>query len=72
MKWIIYLALVFMNLFEIHCEYTSLLNKLDMTNPVIIGKINDLRTKEMFTLMKNVIAFQQVLETIVYKHLQEL
>ena len=61
MKWIIYLALVFMNLFEIHCEYTSLLNKLDMTNPVIIGKINDLRTKEMFTLMKNVMKLNQTI-----------
>ena len=61
MKWIIYLTLVFMNLFEIHCEYTSLLNKLDMTNPVIIGKINDLRTKEMFTLMKNVMKLNQTI-----------
>ena len=61
MKWIIYLALVFMNLFEIHCEYTLLLNKLDMTNPVIIGKINDLRTKEMFTLMKNVMKLNQTI-----------
>ena len=50
-----------MNLFEIHCEYTSLLNKLDMTNPVIIGKINDLRTKEMFTLMKNVMKLNQTI-----------
>ena len=50
-----------MNLFEIHCEYTLLLNKLDMTNPVIIGKINDLRTKEMFTLMKNVMKLNQTI-----------
>ena len=61
MKWTIYLAFVFMNLFETHCEYTSLLNKLDMTNPVIIGKINDLRTKEMFNLMKNVMKLNQTI-----------
>ena len=61
MNWIIYLTLVFMNIFETHCEYTSLLNKLDMTNPVIIGKINDLRTKEMFTLMKKVMELDQTI-----------
>ena len=61
MKWIIYLTLVFINLFETRCDYTSLLNKLDMTNPVIIGKINDLRTKEMFTLMKNVMKLNQTI-----------
>ena len=61
MKWTIYLALLFMNLFETHCDYTSLLNKLNMTNPVIIGKINDLRTKEMFTLMKNVMKLNQTI-----------
>ena len=32
-----------------------------MTNPVIIGKINDLRTKEMFTLMKNVMKLNQTI-----------
>ena len=61
MKWIIHVALVFMNLFEAHCVFLSLLNQLDMTNPIIIGDINNLRTKEMFTLMKNVMNLNQTI-----------
>jgi hypothetical protein len=59
MKWIIHLGLVFMIIFQAHCGFLSLLKKLDMTNPIIIGKINDLRTKEMFTLMKKVMSLNQ-------------
>ena len=61
MKWIIHIALVFMNLFEAHCVFLSLLNQLNMTNPIIVGKINNLRTKEMFTLMKNVMNLNQTI-----------
>ena len=61
MKWIIHTTLVFMNLFEANCVFLSLLNKLDMTNPIIIGEINALRTKEMFTLMKNVMNLNQTI-----------
>ena len=50
-----------MNLFEANCVFLSLLNKLDMTNPIIIGEINALRTKEMFTLMKNVMKLNQTI-----------
>ena len=50
-----------MNLFEAHCVFLSLLNQLDMKNPIIIGEINDLRTKEMFTLMKNVMNLNQTI-----------
>jgi hypothetical protein len=32
-----------------------------MTNPIIIAKINDLRTKEMFNLMKNVMKVNQTI-----------
>ena len=61
MKWIIHVTLVFMNLFEAHCVFLSLLNQLDMKNPIIIGEINNLRTKEMFTLMKNVMNLNQTI-----------
>ena len=61
MKWMIHVALVFMNLFEAHCVFLSLLNQLDMKNPIIIGEINNLRTKEMFTLMKNVMNLNQTI-----------
>ena len=61
MKWKIPVALVFMNLFEAHCVFPSLLNQLNMTNPIIIGEINNLRTKEMFTLMKNVMNLNQTI-----------
>ena len=61
MKWKIPVALVFMNLFEAHCVFPSLLNQLNMTNPIIIGEINNLRTKEMFNLMKNVMKVNQTI-----------
>ena len=61
MKWIIHVTLVFMNLFEANCLFLSLLNNLNMKDPIIIGEINALRTKEMFTLMKNVMHLNQTI-----------
>ena len=61
MKWILHVTLVFMNLFDANCVLLSLLNKLDLKNPIIIGEINALRTKEMFTLMKNVMNLNQTI-----------
>ena len=61
MKWIIPIAFVFMDLFEANCVYLSLLNQLNMTNPIIIGENSSLRTKEMFTLMKNVMNLNQTI-----------
>ena len=61
MKWLNYISLVYMFIFEANCVFLSLLDKLGMTNPIIIGKINDLRTKEMFTLMKKVMELDQTI-----------
>ena len=65
MKYVIYLTIGFMIIMiiiiEAQCVFLSLLNTLDMTNPIIIGKINDLRTKEMFNLMKKVMSLNQTI-----------
>ena len=41
--------------------FLSLLNQLNMTNPVVIGRISDLKKKEMFILMKNVMSLDQTI-----------
>ena len=65
MKYVIYLTIGFMIIMiiiiEAQCVFLSLLKTLDMTNPIIIGKINDLRTKEMFNLMKKVMSLNQTI-----------
>ena len=65
MKYVIYLTIGFMIIMiiiiESQCAFLSLLKTLNMTNPVIIGKINDLRTKEMFNLMKKVMSLNQTI-----------
>ena len=40
-------------------HYLPLLNELDMKNPFIIGKNEDLRNKSMFDLMKNIMKIDQ-------------
>ena len=61
MKCVIYLTISFMIIIETQCVFLSLLKTLDMKNPIIIGKINDLRAKEMFTLMKKVMSLNQTI-----------
>ena len=53
MKAIFLLVYSFVIFLEVNCQYRSLLKELDMKNPVIIGNIIDLRTKNMFDLMKH-------------------
>ena len=44
---------------KVNAKLLSLLNQLDMAHPVIIGKNNDIKTKEMFHLMKDVMNLNQ-------------
>ena len=43
-----YLLCYYVVVFEVNCKFLSLLNELDMKNPVIIGKKSDLNTRELF------------------------
>ena len=44
---------------QINCQYWSLLKIFDMRNPVIVGNNNDLKSNNMFSLMKNVMRQNQ-------------
>ena len=56
--------IAFYILFHVHkvnCIFLSLLYQLEMINPVIIGNASDLRTKEMFQLMKETMKLDQTI-----------
>ena len=56
--------IAFYTLFYVHkvnCIFLSLLYQLEMKNPVIIGNAGDLRTKEMFQLMKETMRLNQTI-----------
>ena len=63
MKWIAYSMLLFLAI-NVNGKLLSLLNQLDMAHPVIIGKHNDIKTKEIFHLMKDVMNLNQTISTI--------
>ena len=63
MKWIAYVMILFLTI-KVNGKLLSLLNQLDMAHPVIIGKHNDIKTKEIFRLMKNVMNLNQTISTI--------
>ena len=45
----------------VNCKFFSLLYELNMTNPIIIGRQSDLKTKELFNLMKDVMSIDQTI-----------
>ena len=56
--------IAFYILFHVHKVngiFLSLLHQLEMINPVIIGNASDLRTKEMFQLMKETMRINQTI-----------
>ena len=63
MKWIVYIMLLFLTI-KVNGKLLSLLNQLDMAHPVIIGKHKDIKTKEMFHLMKDVMNLNQTISMI--------
>ena len=44
---------------QVDCQYLSLLKIFDMRNPVIVGNNDDLKSNNMFSLMKNVMRQNQ-------------
>ena len=59
MKWICAWMIFFTSLIESDCKYMSLLNQLDMRNPVIVGTKDDLKNVELFNLMKDLMKHNQ-------------
>mgnify|MGYP001486642507 CR=1 FL=1 len=39
---------------QINCQFLSILQELDMKNPVIVGDIKELKVDKMFQLMKSI------------------
>ena len=59
MKWrIIY---TFLCGLEVHGIYLSLLNQLNIINPVIVERSSDIKDKKMFHFMKNVMKLNQTI-----------
>ena len=60
MQWILFAFLHFPMVFATeNYNYLSMLNKLDMSNPMVVGESEYLRNRKMFHLMKNVMMFNQ-------------
>ena len=49
---------------EVNSEFLSLLHNLKMDNPVIVGKISDLKNKEMIQMFKDVNVLGQSISMI--------
>ena len=61
MKWTFYLVLCYGTLIMADYNYLPLLNRLSMSNPVIVGKKSNFRNPEMFHLMKDVMKLNQTI-----------
>ena len=61
MRWLHCFVFYYLNFYEVESIFLSLLQELRMSNPVIVGKDSDLKTREMFQLMKNVMRLGQTI-----------
>ena len=57
------MALVFhyLTISAVNCKFFSILSELGMTNPIIVGRQSDLKTKELFNLMKDIMSVDQTI-----------
>ena len=57
------MALVFhyLTISAVNCNFFSILSELGMTNPIIVGRQSDLKTKELFNLMKDIMSVDQTI-----------
>ena len=58
-KWTIFFTLLCG--LEVNAIYLSLLNELDITNPVIVERSSDIKDKKMFDFMKDVMKLNQTI-----------
>ena len=60
MEWILFAFLLIHTVFATESfNYLSILDQLDMSNPMIVGEFEYLRNRNMFHLMKNVMTLNQ-------------
>ena len=60
MEWILFVFLLIHTVFATESfNYLSILDQLDMSNPMIVGEFGYLRNRNMFHLMKNVMTLNQ-------------
>ena len=60
MQWILFAILLLSMVFATESyNYLSLLNQLDMSNPMVVSEFGNLRNQKMFHLMKNVMILNQ-------------
>ena len=62
MKWIFHFSLLcHITVFVVNCKFLPLLKLLDMSNPVIVGQVAELKSNEMLSFMKNVMKLNQTI-----------
>ena len=50
---------VSLGIIQVNCQFLSILQELEMKNPVIVGDIKDLKMDEMFHLIKHIMIQNQ-------------
>ena len=55
----LYHLLILTSFIQVNCQYLSLLRELEMKNPVIVGNISMLKTRNMFDMMKYIMKQKQ-------------
>ena len=60
-KLILLFVFLFSTPVKLDSKYVSLLNLLDMTNPVILGTMDDFKNRELFVFMKDVMKLNQTI-----------
>jgi hypothetical protein len=60
-KLILWFVFLFSTPVKLDSKYVSLLNLLDMTNPVIVGSMDDFKNRELFVFMKDVMKLNQTI-----------
>ena len=58
---ILWFVFLFSTPVKLDSKYVSLLNLLDMKNPVIVGTTDDFKDRELFVLMKDVMKLNQTI-----------
>ena len=61
MKWLFFSIFYHIFLFEVDCKFLSLIHQLNMENPIIVGKTSELRSREMFQMIKDIMRLNQTI-----------
>ena len=58
---LIVLVFYYLTISAVNCKFFSILSELGMRNPIIVGRQSDLKTKELFNLMKDIMRVDQTI-----------